>query len=105
MARLTRDSGERNPGGGTNDALTLGRVTQNVDPNELGRIRVDFPMVPGAESWWVRLATPMAGLRRGLYAVPEIGDEVLVAFVNGAPHMGMILGSVWNGSDLPPPEA
>src|SRR5690606_32506615 len=54
------------------------------------------------ESAWARLAAPMAGPDRGLFLVPEVDDEVLVAFVDGDINSPVIIGSLWNGSDLPP---
>lgn len=106
MARFTRgESGQRPQGAGTNNAVTVGIVKENVDPNEWGRIKVEFPHLPDAQSFWIRQAAPMAGELRGFYTLPEPDDEVLVAFMNGDPAAGVILGAVWNGKDLPPAEA
>src|SRR6185312_11334219 len=46
--------------------------------------------------------TPMAGPSRGLYFLPEVGDEVLVAFEHGNPETLYVLGGLWNGKDKPP---
>ncbi|MDP2315436.1 MAG: phage baseplate assembly protein V [Pseudomonadota bacterium] len=78
-------------------------VTDNVDPEKLGRVRVKFPTLPdGPESWWARLAMPMAGQERGWMTIPEIGDEVIVSFVHGDHDNAIVLGSVYNGVDTPP---
>ncbi|MDP2309313.1 MAG: phage baseplate assembly protein V [Pseudomonadota bacterium] len=78
-------------------------VTDNVDPEQLGRVRVKFPTLPdGPESWWARLAMPMAGQERGWMTIPEIGDEVVVSFVHGDHDNAIVLGSVYNGVDTPP---
>lgn len=78
-------------------------VTDNVDPEKLGRVRVKFPTLPDApESWWARLAMPMAGQERGWMTIPEIGDEVVVSFVHGDHDNAIVLGSVYNGVDTPP---
>ena len=51
-----------------------------------------------------RLTTFMAGANRGAWFIPDVGDEVLVAFQGGDPRRPFVLGSVWNGAD-PPPES
>jgi uncharacterized protein involved in type VI secretion and phage assembly len=83
--------------------LVEGLVTDNVDPELLGRVRVKFPTLPDMpESWWARLAMPMAGRERGWMTIPEIGDEVLVSFVHGDHDNAIVLGSLYNGVDTPP---
>ena len=85
-------------------------VVDNKDPDKLGRIKVKFPTLPGGEeggaveSFWLRQATPNGGQERGLYALPEIEDEVLVAFLFGSQDLGVIIGQFWNGKDKPVPE-
>ena len=78
-------------------------VTNNQDPDGLGRVRLRFPWLDdGAESFWARVASPMAGNARGLYFLPEVDDEVLVAFQHGRPEAPVVLGGLWNGKDKPP---
>ena len=57
-------------------------VINNVDCLAVGRVQVRLPWLPGHEPW-ARVATMMAGMGRGSYFIPQIGDEVLVAFKNG----------------------
>ena len=82
-----------NIGSGQNDdgritGVVLGIVTNNNDPDKLGRVKVRFPWLSGStESHWARVATPMAGNGRGLYFLPEVDDEVLVLFERGG-HVG-----------------
>lgn len=84
----------------------IGIVVDNVDPEGQGKIKVRFPTLHDqAESAWIRQITPMAGKERGLYALPEHEDEVLVVFLNGDASRGVIIGSLWNGIDVPPTEA
>jgi uncharacterized protein involved in type VI secretion and phage assembly len=84
----------------------VGIVTNNKDPDELGRVRVKFPSLSDDdESAWARLVSPMAGADRGLFYVPEIDDEVLVGFDHGDIHRPFIIGSVWNGKDATPIKA
>ncbi|MCC2670093.1 MAG: Rhs element Vgr protein [Armatimonadetes bacterium] len=88
-----------NPAGGN---IVVGVVTNNVDPEGLGRIKVKYPwLVKGHDSHWARLSTPMAGPGRGFYWIPEIDDEVLVAFEHGDMHRPYVIGCLWNGQDLP----
>jgi uncharacterized protein involved in type VI secretion and phage assembly len=106
MARLTRESGQPQQGSGFQTQLVVGLVTENVDPEEKGRIQVSFPTLPGnTTSYWIRQASPNAGELRGFYALPEKNDEVLVAFLQGNPAAAVIVGQLWNGVDVPPAEA
>jgi uncharacterized protein involved in type VI secretion and phage assembly len=81
--------------------VVIGIVTNNQDPDELGR--VSFPWRgDDNESHWARIASPMAGNQRGMVFLPEVNDEVLVAFENGNIDYPYILGALWNGKDSPP---
>lgn len=83
--------------------LTVGIVTNNQDPDNLGRVKVRFPWLSDTEeSHWARVLTPMAGKERGLYFLPEVEDEVLVAFEHGMMEFPYVLGALWNGKDAPP---
>jgi len=83
--------------------VAVGIVTNNQDPDGLGRVRVRFPWLDdAAESFWARVASPMAGEARGVYFLPEVEDEVLVAFQHGRPEAPVILGGLWNGKAKPP---
>ena len=66
-------------------------------------MKVQFPWLSEEdESNWARIAAPMAGKERGMYFLPEVDDEVLVAFEHGDVRFPYILGALWNGQDLPP---
>ncbi|MBV9301601.1 MAG: hypothetical protein JOY62_01155 [Acidobacteriaceae bacterium] len=83
--------------------VAVGIVTNNKDDNGMGRIRVKLPWLSDdQESWWARVGTPMAGGGRGAYFLPEVGDEVLIAFEHGDMRFPYVLGSLWNGQDKPP---
>lgn len=83
--------------------VTIGVVTNNQDPDGLGRVRVRLPwLADDVESHWARVLTPMAGPNRGIYFLPEVDDEVLVAFEHGLLEFPYILGALWNGKDKPP---
>ena len=101
-------AGQSNGGGGgkwTGRGLMVGVVTNNSDPDNRGRVKVKFPVMgDNVESYWCRMASTMAGPVRGIAMLPEANDEVVVAFANGDPNHGYVLGAVWNGSDnLPKP--
>ena len=58
--------------------VVVGVVTNNQDPDGLGRVKVRFPWLSEEhESHWARMVTPMAGNDRGFYMLPEVDDEVL----------------------------
>jgi hypothetical protein len=82
--------------------IVVGVVTNNHDPDRLGRVRVRYPALDDtAEGWWARVLTPGAGPDRGCAAFPLIGDEVLVAFEHGSEQHPYVLGSVFNGAARP----
>ena len=86
-----------------NYGVFVGIVTNNQDPQEMGRVKVKFPWLEdGEESNWARIASPAAGNNRGTYWLPEVNDEVLVAFEQGNINHPYVLGSLWNGQDKPP---
>jgi uncharacterized protein involved in type VI secretion and phage assembly len=83
--------------------VVVGVVTNNQDPDKLGRVKVKFPWLSNEdESYWARIAAPMAGKDRGAYFLPEVDDEVLVVFERGDLRFPYILGGLWNGQDTPP---
>ena len=83
--------------------VVVGVVTNTQDPAGLGRVKVKFPWLSDSEeSFWARVATPMAGKGRGFYFLPEVEDEVLMAFEHGDARFPYVLGALWNGQDKPP---
>jgi len=83
--------------------VVVGVVTNIDDPSGLGRVRLRFPWLSDDnETDWVRVATPMAGNGRGLFAPPEVNDEVLVMFDHGRMEIPYVIGALWNGVDKPP---
>ncbi|GIK37853.1 MAG: hypothetical protein BroJett011_16860 [Chloroflexota bacterium] len=89
-------------GNGHGHGLTIGLVTNNRDPEGMGRVKLKFPWLSEQEeSTWARISSPMAGDGRGFFYLPEINDEVLVAFEHGDIHRPYVLGVLW-GKDKPP---
>jgi uncharacterized protein involved in type VI secretion and phage assembly len=83
--------------------VAVGIVSNNQDPENLGRVRMKFPWLSDDhESDWSRMASPMAGGGRGAYFLPEVEDEVLVAFEHGDVRCPYVVGGMWNGKDAPP---
>jgi uncharacterized protein involved in type VI secretion and phage assembly len=89
--------------GGYVKGIAIAVVTQNQDPEGLCRVKVSYPWHDKPrESYWARLATPMAGHDRGLVLIPEVGDEVIVGFEREDLRFPYVLGALWNGKDKPP---
>lgn len=85
--------------------LVIGVVTNNNDPDAIGRIRVKYPSLSDDEEGeWARVLTHNAGPKRGIYMLPQVNDEVVVAFENGDTRRPLIIGSVYNGKDKPESE-
>ena len=83
--------------------VVVGIVVDVNDPNGEGRIRVDFPWMGGQNKlYWAPVATMMTGSGRGSWFMPEVGDEVLVAFEHEDAEHPFVLGFLWNGKDKPP---
>ncbi len=97
--------------------VVTGIVLDNKDPDHQGRVKVNFPWLAEkadavaltlnkdedrAHSYWARMATLMAGQNRGSWFIPEVNDEVLVAFEHGALDRPFVVGVLWNQEDKPP---
>ncbi len=83
--------------------VTLAEVTDLDDIKGLGRVKVKFPWLSEqVDSAWARIATAWAGGSRGTYLLPEVGDEVVVAFRHGNLKHPYILGFLWSDEDRPP---
>ncbi|MGB3714975.1 MAG: VgrG-related protein [Candidatus Promineifilaceae bacterium] len=81
-------------------------VTNTKDPDKWGRIKLKYPWMDDAqESGWARIVSVGAGPNSGLIAVPEVDDEVLVAFEHGDFNRPYVLGGLWNGKDKPPSDS
>jgi uncharacterized protein involved in type VI secretion and phage assembly len=69
------DSIQNDLRGGRIQGVVVGIVTNNQDPDGLGRVKVKFPWLSDVdESTWARIAAPMAGDQRGVYFLPEVDD-------------------------------
>lgn len=90
-------------------AVVVGPQGETKYVDEFGRVRIRFPWRNPAvgnhthgDAGWVRVAQIAAGGGTTSMWLPEIGDEVLVAFEHGDPRRPVIIGNMWNGNDPPP---
>ncbi len=87
-------------------ALFLATVVNVQDPENRNRVQVRLYNANGIADQdgpiWARVAVPFAGGNRGAFFIPDVGDEVVVAFLGGDPRGAIILGSLWNGHDTAP---
>ncbi|WP_457419435.1 type VI secretion system Vgr family protein [Roseateles sp. P5_E7] len=93
--------------GGTQSAVVVGPAGEEIYTDQHGRIKVQFHWdrlgkKDENSSCWLRVATPLAGKAWGMIALPRIGQEVVVQFVEGDPDRPIILGSVYNAEQIPP---
>lgn len=92
--------------------VVVGIVVDNKDPDGHYRVKVKYPWVSESDSKytdakdeedfrsnWCRIATFMAGKERGAFFLPEVDDEVLIAFEHGDVRRPYVIGSLWNGVD------
>jgi phage protein D len=94
--------GANRSSGGWDATLAVGVVTNNDDPDKLGRVRVKYPTLDeSVEGWWARIVAIGSGKDRGQLMMPLVGDEVLVGFEGGDTNRPFVIGSVWNGKDTP----
>ena len=82
------------------------KVVENEDPEELGRIKVQFLWQEAAQeddmiSPWLRLVQPYAGLDKGFSFIPEIGEQVMVGFIGDNPEKPFVMGTIYNGVEKP----
>lgn len=96
---LAARSGSSIFGSGVHSAI----VTNIKDDEKLGRVRVKLPSASEEhELGWARVVAPGGGKSRGLHWMPEVNDEVLVAFEDGDVRRPVVVGGLYNATDLPP---
>jgi uncharacterized protein involved in type VI secretion and phage assembly len=83
--------------------LETGIVVENIDPDKEGRIKVGFEWFDeGTKSEWCRLAELYAGPGFGSCFVPEVGTQVVLAFMKGSMHEPIVLGGLYSRKHKPP---
>jgi uncharacterized protein involved in type VI secretion and phage assembly len=84
-------------------AMVNGVVVGVVTAVDVGTVKLNFPWLDvNHETDWVRIATTMSGNNAGSCFMPDVNDEVLVAFEHGDTRFPYVIGFTWNGVDLPP---
>lgn len=78
-------------------------VVDNVDPEHMGRVKVKTLYSDDQETTWARVVQAGAGNERGSWIIPEIDDEVLIAYTRGDVDHPIVFGGLYNGQDAPPP--
>ena len=97
------DQHEKTAGTSRRHGLLHAIVSDNHDPEGLGRVKVRFPgLADDATSDWAHVVSFMAGKDRGAVFLPEVDDAVIVAFVEGDMDYPYILGALWNSKDTSP---
>jgi uncharacterized protein involved in type VI secretion and phage assembly len=78
-------------------------VTDNADPDALGRVRVQFfwQKKDNLQTPWIRIAAPHGGKDKGFHFIPEVGEEVIVGFEDGNSDKPYVLGTMYHGIDKP----
>lgn len=88
------------------NSTCLAEVVSVQDPDSLSRVQVRLFNFDGIDDQdapiWARVAVPVAGKDRGTFMLPDVGDEVLVSFINHDPRLPVVVGGLWNGDAAPP---
>jgi len=98
VQRMAKADEERQPEG---FAIAPGVVINNLDALGLGRVQVHVPLLPAFDPW-CRMSAIGGASGRGFVWVPQIGDEVLVAFGQHDQRDAYVLGGLWSTGDRPP---
>lgn len=83
------------------ETMTFGLVTDVADPQGLGRVRVSLPGYADTDSLWLQVLHPGAGADKGLVAMPDVDDRVLVLFAENDPAQGVVLGGLYGETEPP----
>ncbi len=86
------------PAGST---TAIGVVTRVDDPETLGRVRVSLPIYGDMETDWLHVVSVGGGVGKGLMAVPDVGDTVLLLFAHADPDGGVVLGGLYGMGGMP----
>lgn len=81
--------------------FSLGEVTRVNDPDECGRLRVKLSVFGEHETDWLPVLLPAAGANKGIIALPDVGDQVLVLLEQNNPTQAMVIGSFYAPTTAP----
>ncbi|MCG8477532.1 MAG: phage baseplate assembly protein V, partial [Spirochaetales bacterium] len=83
--------------------MTIGVVSDNRDPDGLGRVQVTMPLLaPQCVTPWIQMARMYASAQTGTWYLPEIGDQVVIAFHGNDTSYPVVIGSVYTPRHAPP---
>jgi type VI secretion system secreted protein VgrG len=93
--------------GGPQTAVVVGPGGEEIYTDKYGRVKVQFHWDRYGKknensSCWIRVSSPWAGKGWGGVAIPRIGQEVIVDFLEGDPNQPIITGRVYNADNMPP---
>lgn len=87
-------------------ACQLAEVVSLSDPQDLNRVQIRLLAYDGVDGQdvpiWARVVAPFAGSDRGCFFMPDVGDEVCVAFVQGDTRLPLVIGGLWSGKNAAP---
>jgi type VI secretion system secreted protein VgrG len=92
---------------GSQTAMVTGPGGEEIYPDKYGRVKVQFHWDREGKkddnsSCWIRVSTPWSGKNWGMVAIPRIGQEVVVSYLEGDPDRPLITGMVYNAETMPP---
>jgi uncharacterized protein involved in type VI secretion and phage assembly len=103
LASIGETSGDASAGGAPIYGVVIGVVSDCDDPDHLGRVKLKLPWLSDDyASDWARVVGVGAGDTRGIAFIPEVQDEVLVAFEQGDVRSPFVLGGLWSGKFAQP---
>ncbi|MDR2817711.1 MAG: phage baseplate assembly protein V [Oscillospiraceae bacterium] len=99
LGEIARKNTSKNELGDTRlYGIVLGSVLEIGDKENQGKLRVKIPTREKDNSYWIPVVSGVAGKSWGIFLMPEIGDEVVIAFVDGNIHNPFVIGSVYKNS-------
>ncbi len=81
----------------------IGKVVSNYDKDFAGMVQVSLHTFEESRATlaWMRVLSPAAGSKKGMYFLPDVGDEVMVGFIDNDPQNAFVLGCLWNADTYP----
>ncbi len=86
----------------TGPTAILGKVISVDDPQKLGRVKVSLPASADIDTEWLNVLLPAGGSKKGLIALPDVDDNVLVLLLNHDPSFGIVLGGLFGAEKETP---
>lgn len=80
----------------------LAKVSDNQDPDNLHRVKVTYTNQKECVSDWIPVLSYSSGNGNGIYLLPDVDEQVLVASINDRDTSFCVLGSIWSESNTPP---